>query len=544
MPASLTLRSEMNKRRSMVLWIFPAVLLCLLFHALPLSAQLSPGDLAEAHKHLEGISNCTKCHVLRQKVSNEKCLACHTEIDARINAGRGYHASGEVNGKECASCHNDHHGRNFEMIRFEKDNFDHSFAGYKLQGKHGQIDCSQCHKQEFIADTELKKRAGTYLGLEKECLACHTDVHQGTLGVTCASCHDFNRFRPAPGFSHDNTVFPLKGEHREVECARCHKTEIRNGSEFQVFRGVAHGNCTSCHRDVHENRFGQNCTKCHSEVSFHQIRNTGNFNHSATGFTLKGKHATVTCTSCHKNGYTAALRHDRCTDCHADYHRKQFVTENRVTDCQQCHTENGFSPALFTIERHNQSAFALNGAHLAVPCFDCHRKDERWEFRQIGINCNDCHEDIHAPYMDQKYYPGQDCRSCHQDTRWSEIHFNHALTGYKLEGSHSSQSCRACHLDLDQKGQLVQRFSSLTTACLECHREVHHEQFGTEPTLCLKCHDYDDWKAELFNHNQTEFPLDGKHKGVTCAQCHPKVVEGGQEFTRYKPLLTTCESCH
>lgn len=519
-------------------------MLFLLLPDLPVSAQLSPGDLAEAHKHLEGISNCTKCHVLRQKVSNEKCLACHEEIGSRIKAGRGYHASSDVKGNECASCHNDHHGRKFEMIRFDKDKFNHGLAGYDLQGNHEQIDCSRCHRSEFIQDKTLKDRTGTYLGLEQECISCHDDYHQGTLGEKCATCHDFSQFRPAPGFSHNNTSFPLKGGHRQAACAKCHKTESRNGNEFQVFKGVAHGRCTECHRDVHENRFGQNCTNCHSEVSFHQILNTNNFKHSATGFPLKGKHATVTCTTCHKKGYTVELKHDHCTDCHADYHRRQLVTENRVTDCSQCHTENGFSPTLFTIGRHNQSSFVLNGAHLAVPCFDCHRKDERWEFRQIGINCNDCHEDIHAQYLDNKYYPEQNCKTCHTDSRWSDIRFDHSLTGYKLEGAHASQSCRTCHINLDRKGQLVQRFSQLTTACLECHREVHHEQFGSEPTLCLKCHDYYDWEAGMFNHNQTNFPLDGKHQDIACAKCHPRVSEDGQVFIRYKPLSTLCESCH
>jgi len=521
-----------------------ALLLFLLLPDPPLSAQLSPGELAEPHKHLEGISNCTKCHVLRQKVSNEKCLACHTEIDSRVKAGRGYHSSNDVKGNECASCHNDHHGRKFEMIRFDENNFNHGLTGYDLNGKHGQIDCSQCHKEEFIRETDLKGRTGTYLGLDQECLSCHIDHHQGTLGEKCNACHDFNQFRPAPGFNHDQTTFPLKGQHRQVACIKCHKKELRNRQELQIFKGVDHKNCTDCHRDVHEGRFGQNCTKCHSELSFHQIRNTGDFNHTATGFPLKGKHASVTCTACHKNGYSVKLRYDRCTDCHQDYHLKQFVTGAQVTDCRQCHTENSFSPALYTIEQHNQLPFALTGAHLAVPCFDCHRKTERWEFRKIGINCNDCHEDIHARYLDKKYYPENNCTTCHQDSRWSEISFNHSLTGYILEGTHKEQSCRACHFKPDEQGQVVQRFSQLSTRCLECHREVHHDQFGTEPALCLKCHDYFDWKAGLFNHNQTAFPLDGKHQDVACGKCHPKEIEGGEIFVRYKPLSKQCESCH
>jgi hypothetical protein len=90
----------------------------------------------------------------------------------------------------------------------------------------------------------------------------------------------------------------------------------------------------------------------------------------------------------------------------------------------------------------------------------------------------------------------------------------------------------------------VQQFSQLSPDCLGCHREVHNRQFGTGGTLCLKCHDYFDWKAGLFDHALTAFPLDGKHRDVACARCHPKVIEGDLIFTRYKPISTACESCH
>ena len=48
-------------------------------------AQISPGKLTDAHAHLEGMGNCTQCHDLGNKVPDQKCLACHTEIDQLIN---------------------------------------------------------------------------------------------------------------------------------------------------------------------------------------------------------------------------------------------------------------------------------------------------------------------------------------------------------------------------------------------------------------------------------------------------------------------------
>ena len=523
-----------------ITWLF----LLLLRPAGPLLAQLSPGDLAEAHAHLEGMSNCVKCHVLRKQVSNEKCLDCHREIASRIDGNRGYHVSSDVKDKECASCHNDHHGRGFEMIRFDRDQFDHRLAGYVLQGAHGRIDCSQCHKKENIKDQELRDRKSTYLGLGQECTDCHKDYHQGALGVNCINCHGYEAFRPAPGFNHNNSSFRLLGKHQSVDCSLCHKTITRNGRETRHFKPIAHARCTDCHRDVHENRFGQNCTKCHSEISFHQIKKTGNFNHEATGFPLKGRHQSVSCASCHKNGYSVTLNHSRCTDCHTDYHRKQFASPGSVPDCSECHTEQGFSPTLYTLERHNSSPFVLGQAHQATPCFECHKKNERWEFRQIGKSCSDCHEDIHAAVLDPKYYPEKQCTACHKETLWSDISFEHSITGYRLEGSHGKQSCRDCHVSTGQEGNSIQQFSQLSSDCLECHREVHNRQFGTQGSSCLKCHDYFDWKAGLFNHSFTAFPLDGKHRDVACAKCHPKEIQGDLIYTRYKPISTTCESCH
>ncbi|MGB5664278.1 MAG: hypothetical protein WBM60_13605, partial [Eudoraea sp.] len=87
--------------------------------------QISPGDLSQSHADLEGMSNCTLCHDLGDKVSDKKCLECHKEIQSLINKKDGYHANSSVVKKDCFECHSDHHGRNFDMIRFDEDAFNH-----------------------------------------------------------------------------------------------------------------------------------------------------------------------------------------------------------------------------------------------------------------------------------------------------------------------------------------------------------------------------------------------------------------------------------
>ena len=290
-----------------------------------LFAQLSPGDLSRAHEHLEGLSNCTKCHVLGEKVTNEKCLDCHSEIKNLISEKNGYHASSEVQGKDCFACHSEHHGKSFQLTRFDQEHFDHRLTGYQLEGKHGQIECKDCHKPDFIKQKiTQKKEAGTFLGLGIKCLSCHEDYHQHTLSTECASCHGFDSFKPTAKFDHQSTEFPLQGKHEDVSCEKCHVIEQRDGKKFQQFADVAFDNCTACHKDVHDNKFGQDCQQCHSLESFHQVAQLDHFNHDRTGFPLEGKHENLDCKKCHKQSYTATIAHQRCADCHDDYHQEQF----------------------------------------------------------------------------------------------------------------------------------------------------------------------------------------------------------------------------
>ena len=172
------------------------ILFC--FVAFQLQSQISPGKLSNAHSDLEGISNCTQCHELGNKVLSSKCLDCHQEINDLINDERGYHSNYEVTTKECFDCHSEHHGRNFDMLHFNENEFDHDLSGYVLEDTHLAIDCRECHKPDFIVNSDIKEREETYLGLAQDCLSCHADFHQETLSKDCISCHDFDKFTPAP----------------------------------------------------------------------------------------------------------------------------------------------------------------------------------------------------------------------------------------------------------------------------------------------------------------------------------------------------------
>jgi len=509
------------------------------------TAQLSPGDLAGPHAHLEGLSNCTQCHILGNKVSNEKCLACHSEIKERITLKKGYHVSADVNGKQCIGCHSDHNGKNFQLIRLDIAKFDHNLTGYSLSAPHAKKECKDCHTTKYIADQKIKNKKFTYLGAGTECLSCHADYHQKTLSSTCLNCHNPDSFRPATKFNHTDTKFPLVGKHLTVDCVKCHKVDMTGGKKFQQFQGIVFTNCTSCHKDPHQNKFGQNCSQCHNEESFKAVKVSKTFDHNLTDFKLVDKHLLVSCQACHKTKFTDPLKHDRCTDCHTDYHKKQFIKNGIVSDCSQCHSEKGFKLFSYSIEQHKTGHFPLSGAHEATPCFDCHKKQAEWSFKGIGINCKDCHKDIHQTTIQAKYYPEGNCKICHTENRWSDITFNHSITDFNLTGAHLRQECRSCHFKKDPDGNVRQKFSGLAKSCAECHVDKHFNQFEKNGiTNCTDCHDTRNWKASKFNHDNTAFKLDGKHINVACAKCHKPQQEGSNFYVKYKLKDFRCESCH
>jgi len=514
-------------------------------HLIPLQAQISPGDLSNPHAHLEGLSNCTQCHVLGEKVSNEKCLKCHTEIQTRITLQKGFHSSREVKGKECLSCHSEHNGKNFQLIRLDIQKFDHNLTGFPLSAPHAKKECKDCHAPAFIADPKLKAKKNSYLGVGNECLNCHEDYHLKTLSNVCLNCHIPDLFKPASKFNHNDAKFRLAGKHKSVDCVKCHKIQLNNGKKFQEFKGIQFSNCTSCHKDPHNNQFGQNCRQCHSEESFQNVQGLKDFDHNKTNYKLEDKHLIVTCKSCHKGKFTDPLKHDRCIDCHSDYHKSQFVKNGIVPDCSQCHNLKGFAQFSYTIEQHNQAVFPLKGSHVATPCFECHKKQDKWSFREIGSKCKDCHSDIHLAYIQSKYYPEANCALCHNENRWGDVVFDHSKTLFALTGAHKDQTCRACHISRNKEGAIIQAFKDRAKECSACHTDKHYQQFEKNgKTTCEECHDTENWKASKFDHNAAAFKLDGKHVNVPCAKCHKPTTDGSLIYVKYKLKEYKCESCH
>jgi hypothetical protein len=509
-------------------------------------AQISPGELSKAHAFLEGSSNCVKCHAIGGSRSTKaNCLGCHKEIQANISSKNGYHASVAVRDKDCAVCHNEHHGREFRITRFEKKTFDHNKSGFPLKGKHATKECAACHKPAFIKDPNLKKRANSFLGLKSECLNCHADYHQGKLSPNCANCHTFDSFKKATGFDHSHTHFPLLGKHNGLECTKCHKSELVNGKPSQSFSGLTFNNCTACHKDIHNNRFGQNCKQCHSEESFMINKGMKAFDHEKTNFKLIGKHKLVECKACHKTSLTTPIKHGQCQDCHADFHKKEFTVNGVTPDCDQCHNVTSFSPSTFNNEKHKLTQFPLEESHLATSCLACHKKQNVFKFKNMGTRCVDCHNNEHSGFIEKKFFPKENCLICHSIKNWKASGFNHAKKGFDMDGAHEKLACAACHYAKDESGVRTQIFAGLSHDCASCHKDIHVGQFQVKGKVdCSLCHITSDWKKANFDHNSSRFKLEGGHKGLACNECHKVVSDKKGKYIQYKFEDITCIACH
>lgn len=126
-----------------------------------------------------------------------------------------------------------------------------------------------------------------------------------------------------------------------------------------------------------------------------------------------------------------------------------------------------------------------------------------------------------------------ECTTCHSTDSWRmkrDASFSHASTGFSLSGTHSSLECRSCHENL--------QFATSSQHCLSCHTDVHKSELGNN---CVRCHGTGTWKLTdmVQRHQNTRFPLLGRHASLDCQSCHTNAAQ--QSFAG-TPL--DCYSCH
>ncbi len=475
-----------------------------------------PGPVIEGHADLE--SECSNCH--KAFVAGEQtalCLDCHKDVAADVAEHAGLHGTLAVATPQliCKSCHTEHKGRAADIVGLNRNLFDHDRTDFPLLGAHAGRDCAACHevgkpfrdapsscvgchgKQQphherlgedcGLCHSETRRwpdvrfdhattdfpLTGAHVDavcgschvnevwkdLPSSCVACHSgdDVHRGTRGGKCGSCHNTTRWSGAKFDHFEETGFALEGRHSEIVCAACHLDNMAIKQPPKT--------CVGCHSadDDHSGRFGSDCGHCHGVATWET-----RYDHLAeTGFALLGVHENLSCTSCHKGALTDALP-TTCVGCHD----KDDPHHGRQRACDSCHTVVSWHSVAFD---HGFTQFPLIGMHASAACEACH---SNLEFADTSQVCGDCHgkRDYHKGAL------GPACGTCHNPNGWDRWQFDHdKQTTYPLTGGHADLECAACHkVPLHDK-------VILSRACISCHvtDDVHDGRFGTD---CGRCH--------------------------------------------------------
>ncbi len=529
-----------------------------------------------------------------------RCLDCHKEIAWLIESGRGLHAR-EAKG-DCEGCHPEHAGRNFDLVRFEEgspERFDHRRTGWSLAGRHASLTCRECHQEKYRVSeaARLSPRKGSpggWVGLETACETCHKDPHRGALGSGCPKCHGLDSFKPAAGFDHARTDYPLTGRHETVRCAQCHLAERlvlatdANGERIPLYKPLPHADCVDCHADPHSGTLGRPCARCHVTDGFQRVDRRA-FDHDRTRYPLRGKHVGLDCARCHDpaKAWGPKPAFAACGNCHRDAHAGQATLAGAPADCSSCHDVEGYDRTTFTVDRHRATRFPLQGKHRDVKCDGCHPKNppgfsaERLGtagilLRRSFAKCMDCHADAHGGQL-AGHADGGACESCHRVDGWRPSTFtvsDHAKLQLPLEGRHARIPCAACHGPERELGlpalpgpeKLGSARVALTiddATCTRCHEDPHRGRFSAEgdrarARRCLECHGTDSFvpsTVDVAVHQGFEFPLEGAHRAVPCDGCHPEeklptaasslIDPGGtSRELPYKVRDRTCAGCH
>ena len=251
--------------------------------------------------------SCNFCHTVsltNPDLKNSECVTCHRSDDA--HQGK--------NGEICQDCHGN--------ASWKESKFDHTVSTeFPLRGTHEQLQCVACHRGSMNEE------------LPVTCFGCHqnSDVHQGSEGERCESCHNDQGWLGGIRFDHDLSSFPLIGYHAVVPCEACHLDKR--------FNDTAAG-CMDCHSrsDVHRGSLGDQCGTCHNPNGW----GFWTFDHTTqTDFVLADAHEGLACVMCHSaEGNGAWETSSDCGSCH----RKNDKHDGRFgKNCSQCHNSISFS---------------------------------------------------------------------------------------------------------------------------------------------------------------------------------------------------------
>ena len=326
---------------------------------------------------------------------------------------------------------------------------------------------------------------------------------------------------------------PVIKAHQEYEqdCGQCHDTSDKSRQGRLCMHCHDHKNIL----DDINNKTGfhgrlpasikTNCKHCHTE---HEGRNAkivlldpSTFDHSKTDFRLKGSHIKTPCNACHKR---EKKYHEAPHDCYSCHKKSDVHDGKQGKKCGDCHSEISWKQDAFDHDR--KTDFPLEGKHKDTLCSSCHINQE---YKDTPDTCIGCHkiQDVHRGGY------GKKCERCHTPKQWDEVKFDHNReTDFRLLGRHAKAPCSSCHTT-----ESLRKKEELPTECYGCHRHDDSHK-GKNGKKCEDCHNSKSWTKHKFDHSkETDFPLRGKHKELSCSYCHKGKIEKDE-------LESDCIYCH
>jgi hypothetical protein len=441
--------------------------------------------LAGFNSHAEFEGQCTLCHQPLTSMQADLCIECHITLKDQLAIKEGLHGELE-NVRQCADCHSDHRGREFDLRLGHLGDFDHSLVAFSLiwhqvDYSMAAMECLDCHVTDDQFSVSTLSCSACHAGHDKEFITSHI----GEFGDGCTSCHD--GLDSLVRFDHATASFPLDGAHQEIACVDCH-------IEGQ-FLGLP-GECVACHEEpaVHLGVLGVECAECHNEQSWkpalfiwqpfdHNIDTSFSLVLHAQNYSGEG----ITCASCHENG-VYEFQQTSCSECHTQA-AQEFMIQHQAqfgTQCLECHDG---------VDRmrnfDHQDIFPLDGRHSEIDCQACHVEQV---YQGTPAECKDCHPepDIHAGFF------GLKCEYCHSTSSWHPAQ----LVNHQFPIDHGDQGdveCQMCHVSTynqyscyecheHQKEEVVEKHKELNVtaerlaACTECHIDglVHEHNEADE----------------------------------------------------------------
>ncbi|MCX5740980.1 MAG: hypothetical protein NT062_00610 [Proteobacteria bacterium] len=452
--------------------------------------------MAWAPSTFDATKHATTGYVLDGKHLATPCSGCH--------AGGRPRTSFLVASSSCLDCHQNPHGARFAGRKETACGDCHTTAAWRqwkvdhrtwpLVGAHARMACVGCHPDKTI-DTPR----AAYRGVARTCEGCHADLHATQFATTpvraCADCHGQERWKTLT-FDHAKTRYPLEGVHVTLTCDGCHgATTLRNGDMAIRWR-LGYAACKDCHANPHP-KVTLDCKGCHGATTWKPTGTSGaGFDHDATGFTLRQRHAQVACTACHGGKRPPAPAGGRtnstCQSCHPDPHMGHMAGQ-----CFECHTAVGWQDvAMF--EQHRRTRMPLTGRHAVIACGACHQRQADRGFRDLPTDCFGCHGKVYAATPGHTANP-RECQVCHATTAWTPARklsdlarlADHDRSFVLSSGGHRAVPCEGCHVDLGGPG--ADRRRPRAVRCDGCHqaasvRKQHRQPVAAVATACLGCH--------------------------------------------------------